>query len=150
MEDREQMELEARMHRELRQLPSHRAPAALGVNVMAALRAKAMKPWWQCSFFGWPPAIKGAFLFFLAAIPVFLNHWFTTAAVGGSMWDAELGKVVASGQLIMEVIVTLATALSTAARASLQPPVIAALAVAFLMYLWCLGTGTMLLRVIKR
>lgn len=150
MEDRETLELEARMHRELRQLPSHRAPAALGPNVMAALRAKAMKPWWQCSFFGWPAVVQGAFLFLLAAIPAFLNHWFTTAAVGGSMLDAELGRVVTSGQLAMEVIVTLASALSTAARACLQPPVIAALVVAFLMYLWCLGTGTVLLRVIKR
>jgi len=150
MEDREHIELEARIHRELRQLPAHRAPATLSPRVMAALRAQARTPWWRASFWGWPTAVQGAFLFLLAAIPAFLNHWLINASVGGSKLDAEWGKVVSSGQLAMEVMVTLASALSTAARASLQPPVIAALAVAFLMYLWCLGTGTVLLRVIKR
>lgn len=149
MEDREQMELEARMHRELRQLPSHRAPAALAPNVMAALRAKAMKPWWQCSFWGWPLAVQGAFLVLLTAIPALLNYLLVSVNVGGSRWETVLATTSAQGHLILDVIITLASALSTAARASLQPPVIAALVVAFLMYLWCLGTGTVLLRVIK-
>jgi len=149
MEDRDQMELEARIHRELRQLPNYSAPATLAPRVMAALRAQAKSPWWQCSFWSWPAAMQGAFLFLVAAIPAFLNHWISTLSIGGSLWDTELAKVVTNGQLVMEVIVTLASALSTAARASLQPPVIAALVVAFLMYLWCLGTGTVLLRVIK-
>lgn len=150
MDDRHQIELEVWMHRELRQWPDRRAPATLAPRVLAALRAQSQAPWWKCSFWGWPMAVQGTFLFLLAAIPAFLNHWFSTVSVGGLLWDAELARVITTGQQVMEVMATLAAALSTAARASLQPPVIAALAVAFLMYLWCLGTGTVLLRVIKR
>ena len=154
MDDRHQLELEARIHQELRQLPDHAAPAALAPRVMAALRAQAQMPWWQRSFWAWPKPVQATFVILLALLPVLFNLWIIPSSAEASRLDNTFSRMLSAllmeGQLILEVCVTLASALSTAARACLQPPVVATLIIAFLMYLWCVGTGTVLLRVIKR
>lgn len=154
MDDRHQLELEARIHRELRQLPDHAAPATLAPRVMAGLRAQAQTPWWHRSFWAWPKPVQAAFVILLALLPVLLNLWIIPSSAEVTRMDNTFSRMLSAllmeGQLILEVCVILASALTTAARACLQPPVIAALIVAFLMYLWCIGTGTVLLRVIKR
>lgn len=60
-QDREQA-LERLIDKALRDQPLHRAPASLEANVMAALARRAMAPWWQGSFAGWPVAARVLFL----------------------------------------------------------------------------------------
>lgn len=51
-----------RVHRELRQLPDHRAPATLAPRVLAALAARRRAPWWKKSWADWPPGLRVVFL----------------------------------------------------------------------------------------
>lgn len=51
-------QLAAALHRELRQLPLHRAPADLLPRVLAALATTARRAWWERSWFEWPRAIR--------------------------------------------------------------------------------------------
>jgi hypothetical protein len=50
--------LAAALHAELRQLPSHPAPARLIPNVLAALAVHEARVWWEKSWFEWPRAIR--------------------------------------------------------------------------------------------
>jgi hypothetical protein len=64
MNDANEQLLTDRLHRELRQLPVHRAPDTLAPRVLAALAARRSAPWWQKS---WTDRPQGARLIFLAA-----------------------------------------------------------------------------------
>lgn len=61
-------DLEKRFDTVLRSLPDRPAPASLEARVMAELARRAGLPWWHRSYMGWPPAIKGVFLFVSAAV----------------------------------------------------------------------------------
>lgn len=50
--------LTAALHRELRQIPSHRAPADLLPRVLAALTVVERRAWWERSWFEWPRAVR--------------------------------------------------------------------------------------------
>lgn len=62
MNDASEIRLADRVHRELRQLPDHRAPATLAPRVMAALAAQRRMPWWKKSWAAWPPGMRAIFL----------------------------------------------------------------------------------------
>jgi hypothetical protein len=46
----------------LRAQPMKRAPAGLESNVLAAIRHRVSRPWWQQGFSAWPLAAKALFL----------------------------------------------------------------------------------------
>jgi hypothetical protein len=51
-------QLAAALHRELRQLPTHRAPANLLPRVLAKLASAERRAWWERSWFEWPRAVR--------------------------------------------------------------------------------------------
>ncbi len=51
-------QLAAALHRELRQLPPHHAPADLLPRVLAALATTERRAWWERSWFEWPRAVR--------------------------------------------------------------------------------------------
>lgn len=51
-------QLAAALHRELRQLPPHRAPADLLPRVLTALAVAERGAWWERSWFEWPRAMR--------------------------------------------------------------------------------------------
>jgi hypothetical protein len=55
-------ELEQLIHRELRNLPSRRAPRSLESRVLAAIEHRQMIPWYHKSWSYWPAAVRTAFL----------------------------------------------------------------------------------------
>jgi hypothetical protein len=55
-------ELEKFIHRQLRDLPSHRAPDFLESRVLAAIERQAGVPWYHKSWSYWPAFIRLAFL----------------------------------------------------------------------------------------
>lgn len=59
-------QLERLIGKALRDQPLQRAPASLEANVMAAIARRALAPWWQGSFAGWPVAAR--LLFLIASI----------------------------------------------------------------------------------
>lgn len=58
-------QLEQMIHRTLRSVPERRAPSNLEARVLAAIEARASRPWWQQSFAAWPVPARVAF--FLAS-----------------------------------------------------------------------------------
>ncbi len=54
MPNRDPKDLEAFVHRALRELPEHRAPRSLESRVMASLAARRNVPWWQRGWQAWP------------------------------------------------------------------------------------------------
>lgn len=68
-EQREQ-QLERLIHQALRDQPVQRAPAGFEAKVMAEIARRAIAPWWQGSFAGWPVAAR---LLFLIASVAFIK-----------------------------------------------------------------------------
>lgn len=55
-------ELEKLIHQNLRALPDRRAPRSLESRVLAAIEARAARPWWKQSYAQWPIAARCVFL----------------------------------------------------------------------------------------
>jgi len=53
-----QEQLERWAARLLSEQPPRRAPDSLEQRVMAQVRQRAQRPWWQCSFWDWPLAAR--------------------------------------------------------------------------------------------
>jgi hypothetical protein len=55
-------ELERLLHGTLRDLPPRSAPHTLESRVFDAIARRAVRPWWQRSFAGWPRLARGLFV----------------------------------------------------------------------------------------
>lgn len=82
-----QEKLEQLIHRTLRSLPDRRAPHTLEARVLAAVEARALRPWWQKSYTEWPLAARCTFLL--------LSAGFVKFALMAAVWvmgDFEPGQ----------------------------------------------------------
>jgi len=61
-------QLEQIIHETLRSVPAHRAPHSLEARVLAAIEARAARPWWRQSFAQWPMAARVAFVIASAGV----------------------------------------------------------------------------------
>jgi hypothetical protein len=136
--------LEEFIHRELRQLPPLRAPADLIARVRAAIASQGALPWWAQSWFAWPgyarlgSALAAAALL-AGLVWVSVGGW----AVANPLGEAG-GTLAALGGAFSALVQFLATA------AGVTPPALLAAAVGGLavMYLGCVGLGTLFYRVV--
>ncbi|MCR6655410.1 MAG: hypothetical protein NVV63_06210 [Opitutus sp.] len=67
--------LERLVHQALRSLPERRAPRSLESRVLAAIEARAARPWWQKSFAQWPVAARATFLV-VSTFALLFAAWF--------------------------------------------------------------------------
>jgi len=135
--------LERLIHQELRKLPPVKAPEALSARVLATVRARRSLPWWQTSIWQWPSYARTAFLIALAI---------AVAVITGSPWWA--GEVAASysGPLAQttQLIGSLGNAFVVLWKTLLQNVVLFGLAFTAMLYLFCLGAGTVFVRLAVR
>jgi hypothetical protein len=145
--------LEQRMHELLRQLPDRPAPATLAPRVMAAIAArKTPQVWWRRPFWGWPWTLQVVVLFGVLAGLTGVIYW-------GGAWSpqlsvspvfariSDLGTDLASlGRALLSLADAAALVLSTL----LRPWLMVALGLIGVMYLCCLGVGTLFYRVAYR
>ena len=124
--------LERIVHQELSKLPVVKAPDALSARVLARMRARQALPWWQQSIWHWPNAARTAFMVVLAVV---------VAAFAGSTWFA--GDVAAKGIDVLQPFTNVFFALW---RTVLQNVIVFGLAFSAMLYLLCLGAGTMFFR----
>lgn len=75
-------DLEKFIHQTLRALPNRTAPRSLESRVLAAIDARATRPWWRQSFMQWPVAARCAFVVLSIGL-VKLALMVTVWAVGG-------------------------------------------------------------------
>ena len=131
--------LERVIHRELRKLPTLKASDALLGCVLASVRAQQALPWWRKSIWQWPYAARNVFFIVLAVI---------VAAITSSHWWA--GDVAAKGVEVLsdstEPLVPLGNAFLVLWRTLFQSVVLYGLAFSGMLYLLCLGAGTMFVR----
>jgi hypothetical protein len=148
LDDKSNQKLDELIDRELAKLPECPAPETLIPRVMAALQAKAQKVWWQRPWFDWPMGLRVLSLTFVAALvwgsfyggiivwneapnPISFARiygWFTTALTMG------------------DILSTLASAVLLILNSIGKFWLFLAFAIVFLMYLSCVGIGTVCFR----
>ena len=87
--------LAAALHRELQQLPPHRAPSSLLPRVLAALATTERRAWWERSWFEWPRAVRrlagaatGIMLATLVGVALVFQNLDTLPGLTGSATEA--------------------------------------------------------------
>ena len=135
--------LERLIHEELRKLPAVKAPESLSARVLATVHARESLPWWRQSIWNWPAYARTAFLITLAV---------AVAGITGTTWLA--GDVAAKGAdlfgQVTDVIAPLSNAFLVLWKAVLQNVVLFGLAFTGMLYLVCVGAGTMFVRLAVR
>ncbi len=137
-------QFEALIQRELNNLPEISAPATLVPRVLDAIRAQAARPWWQQSWAAWPRQIQTASLALLAVVAVALSLAGGWASQGTSVPPLAGGwrdAMPALGETLLN------TALSLFRHAG-TTWMLVGLAVVMLMYLTCVGVGTLCFRLV--
>jgi hypothetical protein len=141
--------LEAILDQELRKLPDVPAPQTLAPRVMARIRAREKKPWWQQSWWNWPLAAQAAFLFIVLAIVGLFTQ-------SGLMVD---DSVRSYSQQVTEQASTLSALLNNFQPLlnlfailwqKAQPLWLYVFILAVALYLACVGVGTIFVRVALR
>jgi hypothetical protein len=131
--------LERVIHQELRKLPPLKAPDMLLGRVLVGVRRERALPWWRKSIWQWPNGVRTAFLIVLAVM---------VTAIMSSTWWA--GDVAARGADVLHEsarpFMPLGNAFFVLWRTLLQNVVLFGLAFCGLLYLLCLGAGTMFVR----
>ncbi len=142
-------ELEILVQRELSQLPMRKAPEALAARVMATIAARQQVAWWRQSFSCWPRLAQAALICFLLPF-CGLFTWSGWLIGNSSVLPRALGQLLAIGGGLADGLASLNNAAGLVVRNGLHPWLWLGLALSALMYLLCLGAGTVLFRVAYR
>ena len=131
--------LERVIHQELRKQPPVKAPGALLERVLTSVRMEQSLPWWRKSIWHWPNGARSAFFIVLAVL---------VTAISSSTWWA--GDVAARGADVLnqstQSLAPLSNAFFVLWRTVLQNLVVFGLGFVGMLYLLCLGAGTMFVR----
>lgn len=138
--------LEALIDEELRQLPPVAAPTTLVPRVLAAIQARAARPWWRQSWWNWPWVAQAALLLLALTIVSLL--------AGGGWWlgeDVNAYSQQAAQKLgllstFWQSLQALAAALALLWEKTAGTLLIYVLAASLVLYLICLGLGTVFVR----
>jgi hypothetical protein len=136
-------DLERLAHRELRRLPSPRAPHTLLPRIMAAVEASPARPWYTRAWFTWPARWQAASI---ATVILLL----TGAVLLGPRVQAAVSSMMAALQVFAGGVSDAAPVETTANsarilwRTLLAPLATYALVVVVLMFLACAVFGTAL------
>lgn len=136
--------IEEQIQRALQDLPELSAPATLAPRVMAAIRVQAARPWWQQSWAAWPQQIQTASLALLAFVAVALS------LAGGWVWqDASLPQMSGGWREALPALgdTVVNTSLLLFRHAG-TTWLLLGLAAVMLMYLTCVGVGTLCFRLV--
>lgn len=138
-------DLEALVGRELRQLPSPRAPHTLLPRVMAAVRAWTERPWYERAWFTWPLGWQVASAAALMLLGILLpGAWAATVGAASTFAAPMIGEVV-------EIAGRAAVAVNAAAvlwRALFEPVIPYVFGLVMVMCLACAAFGAALNHVV--
>ncbi|MBI2946487.1 MAG: hypothetical protein HYY23_02505 [Verrucomicrobia bacterium] len=137
--------LEKLIHQALAKLPELHAPETLIPRVLETILNQAQKPWWRRSWFTWPSGLRVISLAFAVTLlgGIFSGTAFlwpdVAGAVGMGAADPWLTRLSMAG----EILGTLAGAVLMIWNSISKLWLLLSLAIAFLMYLSCVGIGTL-------
>lgn len=139
---------EAWLDRQLRQLPDRPAPASLAPRVLAAVAARARRPWYRQPWFAWPRGAQVLALLVLSGALGSLTYALLhledfaaaeTLAEQFAAWWAPVEAVRAAAHALVTTLSLLARQVSGTVWVALG-------GLAVLMYAACLALGTVLYR----
>ncbi len=143
---------EAWLDHRLKALPDRPAPASLAPRVLAAVAARARRPWYRQPWFAWPRLAQVLSLVLLSAtlgsLTYALLHLGELAGggTGAAPWRVWWAPIEALGTALALVF----EAVELAARQVEGRVWVALGTLAALMYLTCVGVGTVLYRLVAR
>lgn len=149
MEHSDERQLAVRIDRELRRLPLPKAPPTLAPRVLAAIAARAHLPWWKKSWTHWPFGLRALFLGFLVAATAGLLYAGSQFAPGESLAAAaeRVGDYFSLLTPVWQLLSALGIAFASMLRSGGQVLLWSVIATATVMYLTCVGLGTVFYRV---
>lgn len=140
---------EEMIDQELKKLPDLEAPPTLIPRVLAAIEAQTSRPWWLRPWLAWPLVPQVASLALVSVL-----GWLGFAGAGVAaqhLQSAALPQTVTSWTgafgVAANVLDTLLNALWVVWRSGGQLWLLAAVVLAFAMYLACVGIGTACVRI---
>lgn len=143
---------DAVLHQELKSLPPLQAPPQLMASVLREARRRTSLPWWQKSFWFWPPVVRAMVLIWLVLLgaALMLPAWIGIGTLGewvGRTWGVVDGLESRLGWLGgWNLLLDRRSALGSLLTQS--PWFIAALLLAGLLYLTCVAAGSALFRLV--
>ncbi len=148
MEPNSQQSLEDLIHRELTKLPERTAPDTLMPRVLAQIRARERRPWWQRAWPSWPLAAQLASMPLLLAAAAFTVYGLSViwqfaqgATEFGSVWET-----LESVSSVFDILGVLGNAVLVLGRSFGPQWLLLALLVPVGLYLTCVGLGTLCYR----
>ena len=149
MERSNEQELAERIDCELRQLPAIKSPATLAPRVLAALAMRAHQPWWKKSWAHWSFGVQMIFLALSLSVASGIVY-------AGSRFAPEVSTAPMLSWLegyfsflepVWQLLGALGIAFASVIRSGGQLLLWSTVAVATVMYLTCVGLGTLCYRV---
>ncbi|MBN2507376.1 MAG: hypothetical protein JXQ71_11840 [Verrucomicrobia bacterium] len=138
--------LEALIDRKLRELPELEAPPTLAPRVMAALQTRA-RAWWCRAWWDWPAAAKAAFIAVALALGGLLGGGSWVLNQNVQMLSRQWADKLPSAPPIEEALWAWIGQLWTHAGSISQPVWLTLLGGLAMAYLFCLGLGSVFVRV---
>lgn len=138
--------LESLLDAELKQLPPLAAPASLLPNVMSAIAARAASPWWKRAWWDWPLTAKAAFLLLALAIAGAFSGGGVMLDEGVSNYSQQVVERLGPAASLWDTVLTILNAVGSLVEKIGQPVLLYAAIFTGLLYLTCLGLGTVCVR----
>lgn len=138
--------LESLLDEELKKLPPVAAPASLLPNVMSAIAARAQLPWWERAWWDWPLTAKAAFLLLALAIVGAFSSGGVMLDAGVSNYSQQVVERFGPLASLWETVLTVLNVLRSLVEKIGQPVLLYAATLIGLLYLACLGLGTVCVR----
>jgi len=139
-------QLEKLIDAELKQLPPPAAPSSLLPNVMSVIAARERLPWWQRAWWDWPLTAKTAFLLLAVAIAGVFSGGGVMLDQGVSTYSQQVVERYEPVSALWNALQVLAGIVTSQTDKLGQSFLIYAAVFAGLLYLMCVGLGTVCVR----
>ena len=143
-------QLEKLIDDELKKLPAVTAPPGLLRDVLARLEARAAAPWWQRAWWQWPATAQAAFIILALTLVAAVTTGGALLNEQASLWMQTLSTQASGFTNPWSVLAPLSDAGLLLWETAAQPLLLYGLVAAGVLYLACLGLGTMVFRVAWR
>lgn len=140
-------QLEKLLDDELKKLPAVTAPPGLLRDVLAQLEARAAAPWWQRAWWQWPATAQAAFIILALALVAAVTTGGALLNDQAALWMQSLRTHASGFTSTWSILAPLGDAGLLLWEKVAQPLLLYGLVAAGVLYLACVGLGTMVFRV---
>jgi hypothetical protein len=145
-------EVETQIDRELKALPSLRAPASLAPRVFRAIEQQAARPWYQRAWQTWPAGLQVVSLAVLLAMfgGLCISAWTLTHSEAGEAAMQKAGGWFSVLGTISRTLTVLADAASLAVHQLGTGVIVGGIVAVIIAWIACVGLGTICVRLAMR